>query len=47
MARRKQEIALQMQIETQEEWEELMAKEGLNGMYICMGSNSHWVKSKF
>ena len=29
--RRKAEIQLQMQIESQEEWEELMSKEGLNG----------------
>ena len=29
--RRKAEIQLQMQVESQEEWEELMSKEGLNG----------------
>ena len=31
MARKKQEIQLQREIETQEEWEECMAKEGLWG----------------
>ncbi|KAJ8320268.1 hypothetical protein KUTeg_001855, partial [Tegillarca granosa] len=31
MARRKQEIALQQEIETQEEWEDVMSKEGLYG----------------
>ena len=31
MARKKQEIALQTVIETQEEWEEMLAEEGLNG----------------
>jgi len=34
MARKKQEIALQQEIETQEEWEELLTKEGLIGMMI-------------
>jgi hypothetical protein len=29
MARRGQEIKLQVEIETQEEWEEMLAKEGL------------------
>ena len=33
MARKKQEIALQQMIETQEEWEEAMTKEGLLGNY--------------
>ena len=31
MARKKQEIALQQEIETQEEWEEALTKEGLLG----------------
>lgn len=31
MARKKQEVALQLEIETQEEWEELLTKEGLIG----------------
>ena len=31
MARKKQEIALQVEIETQEEWEEMLSKEGLTG----------------
>ena len=31
MARKKQDIALQVEIETQEEWEEMLAKEGLTG----------------
>lgn len=40
MARKKQEIALQLEIETQEEWEELLSKEGL------IGNNSkHMIKS--
>lgn len=32
MARRRQEIALQTEIETQEEWNETINKEGLTGM---------------
>ena len=36
MARKKQEIALQVEIETQEEWEEMLAKEGLTGkIHFC------------
>ncbi len=31
MARKKQEIALQVEVETQEEWEEMLSKEGLTG----------------
>lgn len=31
MARKKQEIALQTEVETQEEWEDLLSKEGLTG----------------
>jgi hypothetical protein len=31
MARKKQEIALQAEIETQEEWEDMLSKEGLTG----------------
>lgn len=31
MARRRQEIALQIEIETQEEWNEVVNKEGLTG----------------
>ena len=31
MARRKQEIALQTEIESLEEWEEMLAKEGITG----------------
>ena len=31
MARKKAEIQLQQVIETQEEWEEMLAKEGLTG----------------
>ena len=41
MARKKQEIALQVEIETQEEWEEMLAKEGLTGkMHFC-----YWEKN--
>ena len=36
MARKKQEIALQVEIETQEEWEEMLAKEGLSGWPQCL-----------
>lgn len=39
MARKKQEVALQLEIETQEEWEELLTKEGLIGRELkvfCM-----------
>lgn len=32
MARRRQEIALQTEIETQEEWNETINKEGLTGI---------------
>ena len=35
MARKKQEIALQSVIETQEEWEEMLTKEGLTGIVAC------------
>ena len=38
--RRKAEIQLQMQIESQEEWEELMSKEGLNGTISEKKKNS-------
>ncbi len=31
MARRRGEIALQAEIETQEEWEDMLAKEGVTG----------------
>jgi hypothetical protein len=31
MARRRQEIALQTEVETQEEWNEAVNKEGLTG----------------
>ena len=31
MARRRQEIALQVEIETQEEWNDAINKEGLTG----------------
>ena len=31
MARKKQEIALQSEIETQEEWEDMLTKEGVTG----------------
>ena len=34
MARKKQEVALQVEIETQEEWEEMLAKEGLTGNVV-------------
>lgn len=34
MARKKTEIQLQVEIETQEEWEEMLAKEGLTGQYV-------------
>lgn len=34
MARKKQEIALQIEVETQEEWEEMLGKEGLFGKFI-------------
>lgn len=33
MARKKQEIALQTELETQDEWDEMLAKDGLTGMY--------------
>lgn len=32
MARKKQEVALQTEIESQEEWEEMLGKEGLTGL---------------
>ena len=35
MARKKQEIALQVEIETQEEWEEMLSKEGLTSKEPC------------
>lgn len=35
MARKKQEIALQTEIESQEEWEEVLAKEGLTSNINC------------
>lgn len=44
MARKKQEIALQLEIETQEQWEELLAKEGLIGMATSLG-NSYYLYS--
>lgn len=31
MARRRQEVALQVEIETQDEWNEITNKEGLTG----------------
>lgn len=31
MARRKQEVQLQQEIETQDEWEEMLGKDGLYG----------------
>ena len=31
MARRRQEVALQVEIETQEEWNDVINKEGLTG----------------
>ena len=31
MTRRAQEVKLQIEIETQEEWEEMLTKEGLTG----------------
>ena len=34
MARKRQEIALQVSIETQEEWEENLGKEGLTGIVL-------------
>ena len=36
MARKKQEIALQTMIETQEEWEDMLSKEGLLGFFIIL-----------
>jgi len=36
MARRRQEIALQTEIETQEEWNETINKEGLTGIYLLI-----------
>ena len=51
--RRKAEIQLQMQIESQEEWEELMSKEGLNVIDVyqewcgpCKGMLSNFKKMK-
>ena len=34
MARRGKEQALQQELETQEEWEEMLSKEGLCGNYL-------------
>ena len=34
MARKKQEVQLQSMIETQEEWEEMLSKEGLTGIWF-------------
>ena len=42
MARKRQEIALQATIETQEEWEENLGKEGLTGNKYMSG----YVKSR-
>lgn len=39
MARKKQEIALQAEIETQEEWEEMLSKEGLTGTTLVTFQN--------
>lgn len=39
MARKKQEIQLLREIETQEEWEDIMAKEGLWGKCLCVFLN--------
>jgi len=36
MARKGKEIALQQEIETQEEWEDMLSKEGLCGMWFSL-----------
>lgn len=41
MARKKQEIALQTEIETQEEWEEMLTKEGLVGEFLFLCTFIH------
>ena len=39
MSRKKQEVALQVEIETQEEWEEMLSKEGLTGEHASYFTN--------
>ena len=39
MSRKKQEVALQVEIETQEEWEEMLSKEGLTGEHDIYFTN--------